>query len=61
MKRKLKGLIITLFGVILFIIAFIADKILKIAISDVFVMFYWIIVLFLIVYGLYLFLIKNGG
>jgi len=61
MKRKSKGITLLILGLILFIIAFIADKILKIAISDVFVMFYWILVLFLIAYGLNLFFNKNEG
>ena len=53
MREKSVGMLLVVIGVLLIIIAFVADKILKIAISDMFVMVYWIIVLVLIANGLY--------
>jgi len=47
-------------GVLLVIFAFVADKILKIAISDMLVLVYWTIVLVLIANGLYLWLFKRN-
>jgi len=59
MREKSVGMLLVVIGVLLIIIAFVADKILKIAISDMFVMVYWIIVLVLIANGLYLWLLKK--
>jgi len=51
--RNLKGIFLVLLGLVLIIVAFVADYN-KIAISDMLVPIYWIIVLFLIISGLYL-------
>ena len=60
MREKSVGMLLVVIGVLLIIIAFVADKILKIAISDMFVMVYWIIVLVLIANGLYQWLLKKN-
>jgi len=59
MREKSVGMLLVVISVLLIIIAFVADKILKITISDMFVMVYWIIVLVLIANGLYLWLLKK--
>ena len=53
MRKETLGVLLVLLGVILFIIAFLADQ-MKVAISDLIVPIYWIIVILLIVYGFYL-------
>lgn len=61
MRRELIGGLLVLLGVILIIIAFSADPNLKVAVSDLLVPVYWIIVILLIVYGLYLVFKRNEG
>jgi hypothetical protein len=53
MRRETIGVLLLLLGLILVIIAFLADQ-MNVAISDLIVLIYWIIVILLIVYGLYL-------
>ena len=59
MKDNLKGVFLILLGILLVIIAFIADQ-RNIVISDLLVPVYWITVLILIVSGLYLLFFKRN-
>ena len=60
MSRSKQGIFLILISILLVIIAFVADHA-NIAVSDIFVMFYWIIVLIILVYGLYLLFFKENG